>query len=67
MYIKPLYCLCQVDFVDSPSVSELCFRTVADNGAKYVVVAASAENRFYEIRSTGPECTNVIIEEILIK
>lgn len=53
-----------VDFVDSTS-SELCFRTIGS--LKHVWVTAFSTVNFYEIRSSGPECTNVIFEEILFR
>ncbi|KAL5232883.1 hypothetical protein ACI65C_000293 [Semiaphis heraclei] len=53
------------EFADS-SLSELCFQTITGN-SKYVCVTALPANNSYEIRSSGPEYTNVILEEILFR
>ncbi|CAI6367804.1 unnamed protein product [Macrosiphum euphorbiae] len=53
------------EFADSSS-AELCFRTITGN-SKYVCVTALPANRSYEIRSSGPEYTNAILEEILFR
>ncbi|KAE9544899.1 hypothetical protein AGLY_000442 [Aphis glycines] len=53
------------EFVDS-SLAELCFQTIT-GFSKYVCITALPANRSYEIRSSGPEYVNVIIEEILFR
>ncbi|KAL4148088.1 hypothetical protein QTP88_002392 [Uroleucon formosanum] len=53
------------EFADS-ALPEWCFRTITGN-SKYVCVTTSPANRSYEIRSSGPEYTNVILEEILFR
>ncbi|KAF0758640.1 protein PTHB1 isoform X2 [Aphis craccivora] len=53
------------EFVDS-SLAELCFQTIT-GFSKYVCITALPANRSYEIRSSGPEYANVIIEEILFR
>lgn len=55
----------RIEFADS-SLAELCFRTITGN-SKYVGVTSLPANRSYEIRSSGPEYTNVILEEILFR
>lgn len=54
-----------VEFIDS-SLTELCFQTIT-GFSKYVCITALPANRCYEIRSSGPEYANVIIEEILFR
>lgn len=55
----------RIEFADS-SLAELHFRTITSN-SKYVCITASPANHSYEIRSSGPEYTNVILEEILFR
>ncbi|VVC39185.1 Hypothetical protein CINCED_3A000815 [Cinara cedri] len=55
------------ELVDSsPSLPELCFRTIS-SAIKYVWVIVSPALNSYEIRSTGAEYVNVIFEEILFR
>lgn len=54
--------LFRLEFADLSS-SELCFRTLSNT--KYVWVSSLPAIRSYEIRSTSPEYSNVIFEEIL--